>query len=85
MHGPFREITIQYIDKSVIFVLGMSVSYIVLRSGNSTYPWDTCPCLPGARLTEYRRPRPMEASAQRQRRRPMAMETPAQANDLNAM
>ena len=38
MHGPFREITIQYIDKSVIFVLGMSVSYIVLRSGNSTYP-----------------------------------------------
>ena len=39
MHGPFREISIQYIDKSVIFVLGMSVSYIVLRSGNSTYPW----------------------------------------------
>ena len=36
MHGPFREITIQY--KSVIFVLSMSVSYIVLRSGNSTYP-----------------------------------------------
>ena len=38
MHGPFREITIPYIAKSVIFVLGMSVSYIVLRSGNSTYP-----------------------------------------------
>ena len=38
MHGPFREITIQYIDTSVIFVLSMSVSYIVLRSGNSTYP-----------------------------------------------
>ena len=38
MHGPFREITIPYIAKSVIFVLGMSVSYIMLRSGNSTYP-----------------------------------------------
>ena len=41
MHGPFREITIPYIAKSVIFVLGMSVSYIVLRSGNSTYPYLT--------------------------------------------
>ena len=41
MHGPFREITIPYIAKSVIFVLGMSVSYIVLRSGNSTYPSTT--------------------------------------------
>ena len=39
MHGPFREITIPYIGKSVIFVLGMSVSYIVLRSGISTYPF----------------------------------------------
>ena len=32
---------------------------------------------------EYRRPRPMEASAQRCR--PMAMETSAQANDLNGL